>query len=67
MLFYEQKFHDFELNDEKVVFHEICESDLDDIEQPISSVEVEPTVPQNVPQQEMNVQPVGVTYEETFM
>ena len=67
VLFYEQKFHDFELNDEKVVFHEIYESDLDNIEQPINSVEVEPTVPQNVPQQEMNVQPVGVTYEETFM
>ena len=67
VLFYEQKFHDFEFNDEKVVFREIYESDLDNIEQPISSVEVEPTVSHNVPQQEMNVQPVGATYEETFM
>ena len=62
VLFYEQKFHDFEFNDEKVVFHEIYESDLDNIKQPINSIEVEPIVPQNVPQQEMNVQPVGATY-----
>ena len=67
VLFYEQKFHDFEFNYEKVVFHEIYGNDLDNIEQPISSVEVETIVPQNVPQQEMNVQPVGATYEETFI
>ena len=67
VLFYEQKFHDFESNDDKVVFSEIYESDLDSIEQPISSVEIEPTVPQNVPQQERSVQPVRATYEKTFM
>ena len=61
------KFHDFELNNEKVVFREIYGSDLDNIEQPISSVEIEPTFPQNVSQQEMNVQPVRTTYEETFI
>ena len=34
------------------------------IEQPISSVEGEPTVPQNMPQQERNVQPVGATHKK---
>ena len=35
VLFYEQKFHDFEFNDEKVVFREIYEGDFGNIEQPI--------------------------------
>ena len=54
-LFYEQKFLDFESNDEKVVLHEVCVRDPDSVEQPISGVEVEPTVPQDVSQQERNV------------
>ena len=32
VLFYEQEFHDFEFNDEKVVFREICGSGLGNIE-----------------------------------
>ena len=49
------------------MFREIHGSDLDSIEKPINSVVVEPNVPQNVSQHEMNVQLVGATYEETFM
>ena len=42
VLFYKHKFRDFEFNDEKVVFRKIYGSDFGGIEQPISSVKVEP-------------------------
>ena len=61
VLFHEEKFHDFELEKEQVVFQEIYESGIENIEQPTQTVQCEqPVVPENV-------QPVGATYEETFM
>ena len=43
------------------MFQEIYESGIENIEQPTQTVQCEqPTVPENV-------QPVGATYEETFM
>ena len=61
VLFHEEKFHDFKLEKEQVVFQEMYESGIENIEQPTQTVQCEqPVVPENV-------QPVGATYEETFM
>ena len=40
VLFHEEKFHDFELEKEQVVFQEIYESGIENIEQPTQTVNV---------------------------
>ena len=59
VLFHEEKFPDFELDKEQVVFQEIYESGFENIEQPTQTVQREQVV---VPE---NVHPVGAMYEET--
>ena len=72
VIFHEDKFHDFQsnnVNNEKdIIFQELNESG-DGIE--LSDNAIEPTIPQVQPvlteQLVVNSEPVGATYEETFM
>ena len=65
IIFYENNFHSFEQGnlrcDKNVVFH-----DFDENDEPIDTA-LEPVALENIPEPAENFQPVGATYEETFM
>ena len=65
VIFYENNFHSFEQGnlrcDKNAVFH-----DFDENDEPIDTA-VEPVALENIPEPAEKFQPVGATYEETFM